>query len=188
MNLRIQLEGNVVVYRTRSVTITWSVQLSTDNILRYNMSIEKKRYDFNSSPISHRLVTSIASPLYFTLPCSGIPILPYICGELPPRSPRKISRQPIRWPSIISLTSGKSPTAPVLSTDGPISVVPFGYFQWLMSSHRLSLYVSAQGIRRTSPSPGDIRTTWRRFMIPPAFPPPQASVTSIPLLSCRGQW
>ena len=47
MTLRLQLEGTVVVYRTRSVTIPWSVQLSTDNIVRYNISIEKKRSDFN---------------------------------------------------------------------------------------------------------------------------------------------
>ena len=45
--MRLQLEGTVVVYRTRSVTVDLSVELSNDNIARYNISIEKKLSDFN---------------------------------------------------------------------------------------------------------------------------------------------
>ena len=43
----LQLEGTVVVYGTQSVTIYCGAQLSTDNIVRYNISIEKKRSDSN---------------------------------------------------------------------------------------------------------------------------------------------
>ena len=48
MTLRLKLQGTVVVHRARSVTIEESVRLSSENIVRYYISIEKKRPDFNT--------------------------------------------------------------------------------------------------------------------------------------------
>ena len=48
MTLRLKLQGTVVVHRARSVTIEESVRLSSENIVRYYISIEKKRSDFNT--------------------------------------------------------------------------------------------------------------------------------------------
>ena len=74
MTLRLQLEGTVVVYRTRSVAIHWSAQLSTDNIVRYNISIEKKRSDFNKGRERGIIIYNI----YFSCSCEYVVLFTFV--------------------------------------------------------------------------------------------------------------